>query len=319
MDNEDIDFSLKNIWKSWFAYRKGKKISNDMDCFQYNLESELLNLWRNMNNGKYKHGSYRKFKVTDNKTREISVASIKDRVVHRLVYDYLTKIYDKTFIYDAWSCRKDKGLIGAINRAQAFMKKYKAGFVWKADVKKFFDSVDRKILLKILEQKIKDKKAINLITKIILSFSTKNGSGMPIGNLTSQIFSNIYLNELDRHIKHSLKCRHYLRYGDDFIIFNQNENSLIETKIQVEKFVKNSLKLDLNIKNNLITSTKEGLKFLGVILSLDKKILNKRNSIKIKERIELKNAGSYWGIVSQHCTREELKEFQWRLLEKVFT
>ncbi|MCK9186315.1 reverse transcriptase [Candidatus Gracilibacteria bacterium] len=114
--NESIDLSLKNIWESWFAFRKGKKATDELHSFQYYLEKNLYELFEDLNSGKYRHGEYRKFIVCDNKRREISVANIRDRIVHRLVYDYLEKIYDKTFIYDAWSCRKGKGLIGAIER-----------------------------------------------------------------------------------------------------------------------------------------------------------------------------------------------------------
>ncbi len=120
--NESIDLSLKNIWESWFAFRKGKKATDELHNFQYFLEKNLSELFQDLNSEKYKHGNYRKFIVCENKRREISVASIRDRVVHRLVYNYLEKIYDKTFIYDAWSCRKDKGLLGAIERTACFLK-----------------------------------------------------------------------------------------------------------------------------------------------------------------------------------------------------
>jgi RNA-directed DNA polymerase len=122
MGSESIDLSIKNIWKSWFAFRKGKRAGLEMHDFQYHLEENLYELFQNLNNGRYRHGGYRKFIVCDNKRREISVASVRDRVVHRLIYDHLEKIYDKTFIYDAWSCRKGKGLLGAIGRINVFLK-----------------------------------------------------------------------------------------------------------------------------------------------------------------------------------------------------
>jgi len=197
-----------------------------------------------------------KFILTYNKTREISVASVRDRIVHRLLYDYLVEIFDKTFIFDAWSCRKGKGLIGAIDRAQEFIRKYPHGFAWRADIKKFFDNVNHEILFQILTRKIQNKTTLNVLKTVIDSFEIKLGVGMPIGNLTSQIFSNIYLNELDRFIKHKLKCRDYLRYGDDFIIFDKNEADLIETKELVTLFIENSLKLKLHSENNIILKTK---------------------------------------------------------------
>lgn len=170
MGNDSIDLGLKNIWCSWFRFRKGKRATAEMHNFQYCLEKNLLCLFEELNVGTYRHGGYKKFIVSDNKRREISVASIRDRVVHRLVYDYLNGTYNKTFIFDAWSCRVNKGLLGAIERAQAFLKRYPRGFVWKADIKKFFDSVDQKNLLEILSLRIKDKKAYNLLGEIIYSF-----------------------------------------------------------------------------------------------------------------------------------------------------
>ena len=171
MGSDSIDLGLENIWRSWLAFKKGKRQTAEFHEFQYFLEKNLFNLYRDLNNGEYQHGGYKKFVVSDNKRREISVASIRDRVVHRLVYDCLVPIYDKTFIYDAWSCRVGKGLLGAIQRAQYFMEKYPRGFVWKADVKKFFDSVDHSFLLKILSFKIKDAKTYGLLKAIIDSFS----------------------------------------------------------------------------------------------------------------------------------------------------
>jgi len=317
MGNESIDLGLKNIYQSWFAYRKGKKPSHDLDHFQYNLDEELHNLHRVLDDSTYKHGNYRKFTVTDNKKREISVASVRDRVVHRLLYDYLVEIFDKTFVFDAWSCRTGKGLIGCINRTQKFIKRYPNGFVWRADIRKFFDSVNHNILFEFLKRKIQDEKALSLLKKIIDSFEVKTGIGMPIGNLTSQIFSNIYLNELDRFVKHQMKCKSYLRYGDDFVIFSKDEESLLQIKARIIDFIETKLQLDLHPKNNLVVETKHGLKFLGVIIYPSGRILSKRNHFRIKERINLRNSGSYWGVISQHGVPEKVRDFQWDLLNSI--
>ncbi len=173
MGSESIDVGLKNIWRSWFAFRKGKRPTAELHEFQYYLERNLFSLFTDLNKGTYRHGGYRKFTVSDNKRREISVASIRDRVVHRLVYDFLTPLYDKTFVYDAWSCRVGKGLLGAIERAQQFLRQFPRAFVWRSDIQKFFDSVDHQTLLAILSRKIKDAKAYALLTEIISSFAIK--------------------------------------------------------------------------------------------------------------------------------------------------
>lgn len=314
MGNESIDLGLKNIYRSWFAYKKGKKASQDFDYFQYNLGEKLYKLHMDLNNSIYKHGNYRKFTVTDNKKREISVASIRDRVVHRLLYDYLVEVFDKTFVFDAWSCRKGKGLIGCINKTQKFIKKYSNGFVWRADIRKFFDSVDHNILYKMLERKVLDKKALSLLQQIIHSFEIKSGTGMPIGNLTSQVFSNIYLNELDGFAKRKMKCKAYLRYGDDFVIFHKDKEALLQIKDKTSDFIESNLNLRLHSKNNLIIRVKHGLKFLGVMMYPEGRELTKRNQNRIYDRVNFRNSGSYWGVMSQHTSPEKLKNFQWDLL-----
>jgi len=123
MGNDSIDLSLKNIWKTWTVFQKDKNWSKELHEFKFNLEQNLFRLFYDLNNGRYYHDGYRKFVVCDNKRREISVANIRDRLVHRLIYDFLVKIYDKTFIYDAWSCRTGKVLLGAIERTQMFMQR----------------------------------------------------------------------------------------------------------------------------------------------------------------------------------------------------
>ncbi|MFH2018483.1 MAG: hypothetical protein ABII98_00665, partial [bacterium] len=132
MGNVSIDLSLNNIWESWFRFRRGKNKTNEIENFQYYLEENLWRLHNDLNESRYIHGQYRHFIINDSKRRDIAVATIRDRVVHRLLYDYLVKVYDKTFIFDAWSCRKNKGLIGAIDRTEKFFRKYPKSFVWRA-------------------------------------------------------------------------------------------------------------------------------------------------------------------------------------------
>ena len=171
MGSVSIDLSLSNIWQSWYQFRKGKRPTKELERFSYYLEENLQNLRLDLGSQNYHHGGYNKFIITDSKRREISVASIRDRVIHRLLYDYLTDIYDKTFIFDVWSCRKGKGLVGAIERTQKFLRKYPGSFVWRTDIKKFFDNVDHKTLLEILAIKISDSKTFWLLRKVIKSYS----------------------------------------------------------------------------------------------------------------------------------------------------
>jgi RNA-directed DNA polymerase len=314
--SEDIDLGLGNVWNAWFEFRKGKRMSMEMHEFQYSLEQRLFDLHTDLKNGTYKHGPYRHFVVCDNKRRKISVSSVRDRVVHRLLYDYLVPIWDKTFIYDVWSCRRGKGLLAAIERTQDFLKSYPYAYVWRADVQKFFDSVDQRVLFELLKRRVKDRTAMILLREVLKSHqSSKEGVGMPIGNLTSQIFSNIYLNELDRFVKHTLQPKAYLRYGDDFLLFEMDLEKLEDMKKAVTTFLSDELKLTLHAKNNVLVKARHGLKFLGVELWSSGRRLSKRNMIRIDARLNLKNVPSYHGVIAKHGSPKLKKWLNWKVHE----
>jgi retron-type reverse transcriptase len=184
-----IGVSLSDIWCAWNAFNRGKKKTIELDTFVYSLEQNLNDLHKDMVADIYTHGPYRSFILTDTKKRNISVASIRDRVIHRLIYDYLVSIFDKTFIYDAWSCRAGKGLLGAIERTQYLLHRYHTAYVWRSDITKFFDSVDQETLKNAIKRKVNNLQTLHLIDTVRESYSSyKQGKGMPIGNLTSQIF-----------------------------------------------------------------------------------------------------------------------------------
>ena len=174
MGNTSINLDLKNIWHCYHLFRRGKKVTKELDHFQYHLEENLYQLYLDLNNDTYQHGYYREFEVIDNKKRQIKVACIRDRVIHRLLYEYLYPIYDPTFVFDVWSCRAEKGLIGAIERTQKFMYRNSSGFIWRADIEKFFDNVDQDTLVHILARIIKETKAMNLLKKVINNYSVSN-------------------------------------------------------------------------------------------------------------------------------------------------
>lgn len=323
--NDSIDISLSSLYKSWYKFKAGKSRTNKLEEFEYKLEKNIFNLYRELRNKTYKHGQYHRFAVIDNKKRQISVADIKDRLIHRLLYDYLVTNFDKKFIYDVWSCRKNKGLIGAINRAQLIAKKYKDGYIWRADIKKFFDNVNQEVLFKILKREICCKTALWLLKEIIISYRisiNNQGScasfsrGLPIGNLTSQIFANIYLNELDRFILHHQKPLAYLRYGDDFLVFKRDLARLKKIRENVIRFAFWKLSLSINPKNDVIFKTKRGIRFLGVEIFSNGRRLNKRNISRATSKINLINASSYCGLVKQHY-KKLLNVLNWKILEKI--
>lgn len=186
-------------------------------------------------------------------------------------------------------------------------------------MQKFFDSVDQQVLLKILSFRIKDSTTLNLLKEIISSFKSAptRKIGMPIGNLTSQIFANIYLNELDRFVKHSLKVKAYLRYGDDFILLENNLEKLQFYRSETVSFLKNKLKLEINPKSDRVMKSHHGLKFLGIKFWPSGRTLTKRNLSRTKEKLTSVNISSYSGLIKQHGNKKQMKLFNWVVYEKL--
>ena len=186
-------------------------------------------------------------------------------------------------------------------------------------MKKFFDSVDQDILLKILLFRIKDITTLNLLKEIIFSFNAVGGYkiGMPIGNLTSQIFANIYLNELDRFVKHKLGAKVYLRYGDDFIIVENDLEKLKLFRARTVDFLSSELKLTVNPKSDKILKPSQGLRFLGIKFWSYGRNLNKRSFMRAQTRLNSSNLSSYSGLIKQHCNKKAEKYFSWLVYEKL--
>jgi len=311
MGSERLDISVENLWLCWQEYKKGKKKCLEFLKFEAKLEKNLFELANDLNSGKYRHGGYFSFVVRDNKKRLISVASIRDRVVHRLLYKYLVKIYDHRFDFDIWSCRRDKGLVAAIFRCRTLAKKYSLGYFWRADIRKFFENVDKQILLKILNSSISDKTAMVLVEKIVISF----GRGLSIGNLTSQILANIYLNEFDRFVRNELKPQAYMRYGDDFILFEDNPDSLIFKQKSAIDFLNNELKLEINSRISFLGKISNGIRFLGCLISPGEINLNRRNKKRIFRKLNSKNISSYYGLLQKFGDNDLKNRLTWELFD----
>ena len=291
--DSSIDITLNNIWRCWYTWRQGKKRTAAIDNFSYSLERYLFDLWSSLKAGTYRHSKYQKFIIADTKKRLISVASIRDRIVHRLLYDYLTLIFDRTFIYDAWSCRIDKGLHACIERTHSLIKKFRRGWVWRADIAKFFDNVDHDVLKSCVFRRVYDPKARSLIEETISSFSTAPGKGIPIGNLTSQVFANIYLNELDRFVSHIIRPLAMVRYGDDFLVIGQNRDQVSMWRDLIRDFLEQSLKVAVHKKNDIIVPAHAGVHFVGLKITPLEKRLKKRMVGRIKSRLTFANISSY--------------------------
>jgi retron-type reverse transcriptase len=261
-------WDFKNILKSYYLARKRKNKKTYVIDFEWNLERELLKIQKELQEKTYQPGSYKNFYVSDPKKRLVYVASFKDRIVHHVLCNVIEPIFDKGFIYDNYACRKNKGTHCAVMRLKKFLRTFyfKCGFsdnfyILKCDISKFFDSVDKEILFELIKKKIKDKNVLWLIKKILNS--TNGPKGIPIGNLTSQLFANIYLNELDQFIKHHLRVKYYIRYMDDFVIVSDDKNQLKIWREEIRKFLQNHLQLILHPQKQEILPAKIGVDFLG--------------------------------------------------------
>lgn len=322
--------SIESLFQAWDEFKKGKRKRKDVQEFERYLEDNLFELHNELRFKTYIHGDYQSFYVQDPKQRHIHKAQVIDRIIHHLLYKYLYEIFDKSFIYDSYSCRLDKGTHKGVRRLEYFARKVsknytKSCWILKLDVKKFFASVDHQILIAILERKITDLGILWLLKEIINSFP----QGIPLGNLTSQIFANIYLNELDQFIKQSLKVKYYLRYADDFVILSATKRNLRDEQAwpgcvvkPIEEFLGDNLKLQLHPQKIIHRKLDWGIDFLGYIILphyiLPRTKTKKRIFKNLKEKISTDNFNqslqSYLGYLSHSDSfklRQRLKQQIW--------
>lgn len=265
--------------------RKGKGYRKEVVLFNLKQEEYIMWLYEQLKKGTYKHGGYTQFYVTEPKLRKIEKSKYIDRIVHRwLVDNFLEPAFVPQFINTSFACLKDKGMHKACFYVQNSMKHCKRVwneyYILKMDVAKYFDNINKKILLNIIKRKIKDEKLIWLIKEIL--YAQKREKGLEIGNYTSQMFANIYLNEIDQYIKHSLKIKYYCRYLDDSIVIVQTKEEAKKALEKIRKFLKENLELELN-KKTQIFKNKQGVNFCGY------KINEYRLKIRDKGKRKLKN------------------------------
>lgn len=304
---EDIKIRYGSIYAAWLAFKKSKKFSRAVDEFSYYAEAEIAKLSSEITLKKYTHGTYKKITIYEKKRRDLAVADVRDRVVHRLIYDYLTIVYDKSFDPDVWSCRLGKGLHKCLKRTRSMLQKYSSSYVWRADITKFFDHVEHGTLLKCLDRKLSGQSmAMYLCTEVVESYNFTVSSGVPIGNLTSQIFANIYLNEFDRFVRNDLKPQAYVRYGDDFILIAPSRRCAHEFEARAIDFLKHKLGLRLNPKNNVICPVKSGLHFLGHVITSSYVVVDKHTTKSVLGKVNLHNASSYKSLKLVKSAKESI-------------
>jgi len=288
-------FALENIHRQYIRCRRNKRNTVNALRFEYNLEENLIRLQEELESRTYAPSRSVCFVLKQPKLREIFAADFRDRVVHHILVEYLEKIWEPIFIYDSYACRRGKGTHAAVHRLQTLMRKVsrngtRTAYFIHMDIHGFFLHIDKEVLFGIIARRLKDEKVLWLARQVIFHdctknfvlkgkrgllkkipphktlFGTENKRGLPIGNLASQFFSNVYLNELDQFVKHRLKSRYYIRYSDDFVLLHEEKERLLEWKEEIKEFLQSRLRLLLNERRQSFGPLNNGVDYLGYIV-----------------------------------------------------
>ena len=282
------NLTYEKLLEAHIKSRKGKGYRKEIILFNLKQEEYIMWLYEKLKNKTYKHGGYSEFYVTEPKVRKIEKSRYLDRIVHRWVVDnFLEPCYVPKFINTSYACLKERGMHRAALYVKDTMKhckiKWDEYYILKMDVAKYFDNINKKILLKILERNIKDPDLMWLIKEIL--YANKREKGLEIGNYTSQMFANIYLNEVDQYIKHKLKVKYYCRYLDDSIVIVRTKKEAKEILEKIRKYLKENLELELN-KKTQIFKNKQGVNFCGYKINEYRMKLRDKGKRKLKKKVK---------------------------------
>lgn len=321
--------SVENLLLAWQEFARGKRSKLDVQLFARNLMTNIHDLHAELAAQTYCHGGYYAFKISDPKPRDIHKASVRDRLLHHAIYRQLYPFFDCIFVADSYSCRLDKGTQKAgecfwnmVN--QVSRNNTRTCWVLKCDIRKFFASIDQSILLTILAKRIADKKILWLLENVIRSFEIGGMPiGLPLGNLTSQLLVNVYMNEFDQFAKHSLKAKHYIRYADDFVLLSDERGSLQNQLARVDQFLREHLALNLHPQKVKIQTLASGVDFLGWVYFPHHKVLRTKTKQRMYRRLREHptepTLQSYKGLLKHGNTfkvQQVVENTYWLLSEK---
>ncbi len=294
--------AFDNLLRAFRKAAKGKRSKPAVASFEYDLEANLLTLQAELRSNSYKPGPYANFTIHETKRRLISAAPFRDRVVHHALVNIIEPIYERKFIYDTYANRKGKGTHKALDRCTYFLRRYP--YVLPLDVRQFFPSIDHAILLKTLSQAITDEQVLNLCAVILEGgagiqeaeydmvyfpdddlFAVNRPRGLPIGNLTSQFWANVYLNGFDHFVKRRLGCKAYIRYVDDMLLFANEKSTLHKWWSEAIAYMA-SLRLTIHESRAQPCPTRTGVPFLGFQVFPDHRRLKRRNVVHARRRLK---------------------------------
>jgi hypothetical protein len=298
--------SFQNLLAAFWKARRHKSARPYVAAFEFNLERNLLQLEEELLGETYRPGPYHNFYIYEPKRRLVSAAHFRDQVVHHALSHVIEPIWEARFIHDSYACRVGKGFHRAVDRAHYFLRRHR--YALKGDVVKFFPSVDHQILKGILGRRIADPATMRLIGLILQSgegvlddeyvmtwfpgddlFGPIRPRGLPIGNLTSQFWGNVYLNELDQFVKRELKCGPYLRYADDLLLFDDDKVQLWTWRDEIARFAA-TLRLSLHEKKTVVFPVTDGVDWLGFRLYPTHRRLRRENVRRAVRRLKRQQA-----------------------------
>lgn len=291
----ETELTIDSVFDAYFDCRASKRNSLNQLRFEADLESNLVDLYHDLVSGNYKIGQSIAFVVTHPKIREVWAAAFRDRVVHHVIYNAVFDRYHRRFIRDTYACIPERGTHDGMRRISGFARSIthnwtRPAYFLRADVANFFNSIDRHILIELTEPHVKEKWLRTLIRQVVLHDPRKDfimrsppavfarvprhksllhapdGKGLPIGNLTSQFFANLYLNELDQYVKHGLKVEYYGRYVDDMVLFDEDPAALNSWYMQMDHFIQSRLALHLHPNKKHLNLADTGIDFTGFII-----------------------------------------------------
>jgi RNA-directed DNA polymerase len=316
-------YSPLNLWWAYKAAARGKRYTPAVAVFEYDLEKNLLEIEQELKDETYQPGGYHSFEIDKPKRRLVNAAPFRDRVAHHALMNVVEPLFERKFIFDSYANRKGKGTHLAIDRATYFLRRYR--YVMHLDVRQFFPSIDHEVLLSILACTVGDERAMQMIRKIIASgngvqageydmvyfpnddaFALQRARGLPIGNLTSQHWANVYLNEFDQYAKRVLKCRAYIRYVDDFLLFANDAETLHNWRMEIIAFLQ-TMRLTIHETKAQPRPVASGIPFLGFVIFPAHRRLKRSNGYAFQRRLKSMLLSLKSGELSQ-------QEFSNRLL-----
>lgn len=330
-----------NLFLAARQAQKGKRFRDNVLDFNYHLETELIKLQKELTNKTYQPGNYRTFHLTGIKSRLISAAPYPDRVVHHALCNIIVPIFEHTFIPDSYANRIGFGTHRALRRFTHFARNSR--YVLQCDIRKYFPSIDHIVLKQLLRRKIKCVDTLWLIDTIIdnsneqepvieyfpgddLLTPVTRRRGLPIGNLTSQFFANIYLNGFDHFVKEQLRASKYVRYVDDFALFSDDWEFLTSARLAIEEYLA-QLRLQVHPIKSQLFETKIGATFLGFRVFPDRIRVRNTNLHLARQRLKRLQADYACGKIDQEKVNQSIQSWfahlehgdTWRLRQQIFT